>query len=223
MTMRRTPALALTLGLLAGCQQMSSTTPQETAQPATVERTQMVTATVEAVDQAERLVTLRGPDGDPFTVHVADEVRNLPQVEVGDQVVIRYREAIAAELSLPGARRGGRGQRPGHPRAARGAAGSGAGAAGQDHGPDRCAGPCQQHGLVHRPERPPADGRRAGPEDAGLPADADGRRSGRDHLQRGARYERRAGQLTGDGGRPAPLRRAAPHGMPPGRNGGRSR
>jgi hypothetical protein len=102
MTMRRTPALALTLGLLAGCQQMSSTTPQETAQPATVERTEMVTATVEAVDQAERLVTLRGPDGDPFTVHVADEVRNLPQVEVGDQVVIRYREAIAAELSLPG-------------------------------------------------------------------------------------------------------------------------
>ena len=30
-------------------------------------------------------------------------MRNLPQVEVGDQVVIRYREAIAAELSQPGA------------------------------------------------------------------------------------------------------------------------
>ena len=33
--------------------------------------------------------------------------RNLPQVEVGDQVVIRYREAIAAELSQPGQPAGG--------------------------------------------------------------------------------------------------------------------
>jgi hypothetical protein len=97
----------LTLGLLAGCQQMSSTTPQETAQPATVERTEMVTATVEAVDLAERLVALKGPGGDPFTVYVANEVRNLPQVEVGDQVVVRYREAIAAELKEPGQPAGG--------------------------------------------------------------------------------------------------------------------
>ena len=107
MPMRRTPALALTLGLLAGCQQMSTTPPQETAQPATVERTEMVTATVEAVDLAERLVALKGPGGDSFTVYVADEVRNLPQVEVGDQVVVRYREAIAAELKEPGQPAGG--------------------------------------------------------------------------------------------------------------------
>ena len=102
MPMRRIPVLTLTLGLLAGCQQMSPSSPQETAQPATVERIEMVTATVEAVDLAERLVALKGPGGDSFTVYVADEVRNLPQVEVGDQVMIRYREAIAAELSLPG-------------------------------------------------------------------------------------------------------------------------
>jgi hypothetical protein len=99
MIMRRIPVLALTLGLLAGCQQMSS--PQEVAQPATVERIEMVTATVEGVNLAERLVTLKGPAGDSFTVYVTEEARNLPQVEVGDQVVIRYREAIAAELSPP--------------------------------------------------------------------------------------------------------------------------
>jgi hypothetical protein len=86
---------------------MSSTTPQETAQPATVERTEMVTATVEAVDLAERLVTLKGPAGDSFSVYVTEEARNLPQLEVGDQVVIRYREAIAAELSQPGEAGGG--------------------------------------------------------------------------------------------------------------------
>jgi len=108
MPMRRTPALALTLGLLlAGCEQMSPSSPQEAAQPATVERIEMVTATVEAVDLAERLVALKGPGGDSFTVYVADEVRNLPQVEVGDQVVIRYREAIVAELSQPGQAAGG--------------------------------------------------------------------------------------------------------------------
>jgi hypothetical protein len=104
MPMRRTPVLVLTLGLLAGCQQ---TSPPEAARPATVERTETVTATVEAVDLGERLVTLRGPGGESFTVYASDAVRNLPQVEVGDQVVIRYREAIAAELSQPGQPTGG--------------------------------------------------------------------------------------------------------------------
>jgi len=107
MPMRRTPVLALTHGLLlAGCQQMSPSS-QEAAQPAIVERTEMVTATVEEVDLAERLVTLKGPGGDSFTVYAVDAVRNLPQVEVGDQVVVRYREAIAAELKEPGQPAGG--------------------------------------------------------------------------------------------------------------------
>jgi hypothetical protein len=43
-----------------------------------------VTAQVQAVDLAKRIVTLKGPEGNVFDVKVGDEVRNLPQVKVGD-------------------------------------------------------------------------------------------------------------------------------------------
>jgi hypothetical protein len=82
----------LAVGLLAACQ----------TKPATVERVSEVTAAVAAIDVPGRLVTLRGPDGNLFTVEAGEEVRNLPQVEVGDRVVVRYYEAIAAEMAQPG-------------------------------------------------------------------------------------------------------------------------
>lgn len=92
MRITRTAAGAMALGMLAACQ----------TKPATVERTSEVTATVTAIDLPERLVTLKGPEGNLFTVQAGGEVRNLPQVEVGDRVVVRYHEAIAAEMAKPG-------------------------------------------------------------------------------------------------------------------------
>jgi hypothetical protein len=88
----RAAAAAMAVGMLAACQ----------TEPATVERTSEVTATVTAIDLPERLVTLRGTEGNLFTVQAHEEVRNLPQVEVGDRVVVRYHEAIAAEMAKPG-------------------------------------------------------------------------------------------------------------------------
>lgn len=103
MSTSRTSTFLLTLGLLIGFQSM---TPQRDAvaeeQAATVERTKEVAATVEAVDLAQRLLTLKGPDGKLFTVYADERIRNLPQVEVGDQLKIRYREEVAAELKKPG-------------------------------------------------------------------------------------------------------------------------
>jgi len=58
-----------------------------------------VTATVRAVDLKNRTVTLKQKGSQPFTVHVGDEVRNLPQVRVGDQVVMRYTEAVAVRIN----------------------------------------------------------------------------------------------------------------------------
>lgn len=60
------------------------------------------TATVESIDQASRLVTLRGEDGNGFTVQVSDEVRNLDQVKEGDKVSVSFFEALAAEVRKPG-------------------------------------------------------------------------------------------------------------------------
>ncbi len=61
-----------------------------------------VTATVQAVDQAKRIVTLKGPEGNVFDLKVGDEVRNLPQVKAGDIVVAKYFEAVAIEVKKGG-------------------------------------------------------------------------------------------------------------------------
>ena len=62
-----------------------------------------VTATVEAVDLTNRVVSLKGPKGNVFDLKVGEQVKNLPQVKVGDQVVARYYESIAVQLVKPGA------------------------------------------------------------------------------------------------------------------------
>jgi Cu/Ag efflux protein CusF len=54
-----------------------------------------VTARVQAIDYATRLVTLRGPEGNVFEVHAGPEVKNLAQVHAGDDVVTTYYESIA--------------------------------------------------------------------------------------------------------------------------------
>ena len=70
--------------------------------PASRENLVQRTATVESIDQASRLVTLRGEDGNAFTLLVSEEVRNLPQVKVGDRVTVSFFEALAAEVKKPG-------------------------------------------------------------------------------------------------------------------------
>jgi hypothetical protein len=61
-----------------------------------------ITATVEAVDQKTRMVTLRGPEGNLVSFRAAEEVRNLPQLRVGDRVRATYYEAIAVQVRGPG-------------------------------------------------------------------------------------------------------------------------
>ena len=57
-----------------------------------------LTATVQAIDLENRLVTLKGERGRVVTVNVGEAARNLDQVKVGDRVVITYREAMAIQL-----------------------------------------------------------------------------------------------------------------------------
>lgn len=64
------------------------------------------TATVEAVDLEKRIVTLRRADGSVFDLTVGEEARNLPQVKVGDEVVVKYYESIAVQVKKPGAAEG---------------------------------------------------------------------------------------------------------------------
>jgi len=64
------------------------------------------TATVEAIDLEKRLVTLRRADGSVFDLAVGKEARNLPQVKVGDEVVVKYHQSIAVQVTKPGAAEG---------------------------------------------------------------------------------------------------------------------
>lgn len=58
--------------------------------------------TVEAIDQAARLVTLKAADGSVRTIRAGPDVKNLAQVKVGDVVKTTYVQAIALELKRGG-------------------------------------------------------------------------------------------------------------------------
>ena len=57
----------------------------------------MVAATIDAIDTAERLVTLRGEDGFQTAIKVADDV-DLAEFKAGDEVRMRVTEAIAISV-----------------------------------------------------------------------------------------------------------------------------
>ncbi len=60
------------------------------------------TATVQAVDQSTRMVTLQGPKGNMFTFKAGDEVKNLAQVKVGDEVTFTHFEYLAVRVLKEG-------------------------------------------------------------------------------------------------------------------------
>jgi hypothetical protein len=61
-----------------------------------------ITASVEAIDKAKRLITLKGPEGNTFVVQAGPEVKNFDQIKVGDLVVASYIEALTLELKPGG-------------------------------------------------------------------------------------------------------------------------
>ena len=61
-----------------------------------------ITASVQAVNKADRTVTIKGPRGHVETVEVGPEVKNFDQIKVGDNVALRYVEALSLELKKGG-------------------------------------------------------------------------------------------------------------------------
>jgi hypothetical protein len=66
------------------------------------EKLEEVSATVTSIDQTTRMVGLKGQDGSTSAFEVGPEVKNLPQVHVGDKVVVSYYRGIAAQVTPPG-------------------------------------------------------------------------------------------------------------------------
>lgn len=99
-------ALCVTLGV-AGCSAMHKEEPPPpppAALPSGTVGSNLVsaTATVKAIDQKTRMVTLKRADGSLIKFRAGDEVRNLPQVKVGDEVTVTYYESLAFEVKKPG-------------------------------------------------------------------------------------------------------------------------
>jgi Cu/Ag efflux protein CusF len=67
-----------------------------------LEKTLTATATVTAIDLEARKVTLRRDDGETTTFVCGEEVRNLPQISVGDIVTCEYKQSLAYEVKKPG-------------------------------------------------------------------------------------------------------------------------
>jgi hypothetical protein len=70
--------------------------------PITKSESAQVKATVVAVDQATRMVTLKGPDGKTFEVQAGSAVQRLDQVKPGDVVSVTYTESLAFQVAPKG-------------------------------------------------------------------------------------------------------------------------
>ena len=60
-----------------------------------VVNTREITATVDAIDPRTRMISLTGPRGNTVSFKLGDAVQDLDQIHPGDQVVVRYTEALA--------------------------------------------------------------------------------------------------------------------------------
>ncbi len=69
---------------------------------AAVAQTVSISASITAIDKATRDVTLKGPQGNLVTVTAGPEVKNFDALKVGDQVDLRYVEALTLELKKGG-------------------------------------------------------------------------------------------------------------------------
>jgi hypothetical protein len=107
---RRAAGIVVACGLsLAGCAKPKPPPPpvavasiQQGKNSITSTNVVSATATVVAIDQRTRMVTLLRSDGQRIRFRVSDEVRNLPQVRRGDQVNVTYYESVALHLRKPG-------------------------------------------------------------------------------------------------------------------------
>jgi hypothetical protein len=99
--MKKHFGLLLVLVLSLNVWACTKTTPEKELN---IERSNVVqvVATVEKLDLKKRMVTIRGPEGNVMTFRAGKEVINLPQVHVGDKVVLDYIQSLAVRMAKSG-------------------------------------------------------------------------------------------------------------------------
>jgi hypothetical protein len=79
-----------------------ATTGAAAQMPKPVTESVTVTATIEAIDSANRLVTLKGEKGRVVTLNVGKDMKRFDELKVGDRVHATYMESIAVLVRQPG-------------------------------------------------------------------------------------------------------------------------
>jgi len=67
----------------------------------TIETTGHMTAKVEDIDYQSRMVTLKLPKGDIMILKVGDQVKRFNEIKKGDEIVVRYTQAVAIYVHTP--------------------------------------------------------------------------------------------------------------------------
>jgi len=57
-----------------------------------------VTALVTAIDPKNRIVTLKGPEGNEFAVEADAAIKNFAQIKVGDTLVVEYIQSLVVDF-----------------------------------------------------------------------------------------------------------------------------
>ena len=90
------PAILLASSLLTA----TALAPQKTVTK--MGETVSATATIQAIDQTGRTITLRGEDGTEESFYVPPEIKRFSELKVGDRVKARYYESYVFQLRKPG-------------------------------------------------------------------------------------------------------------------------
>ena len=91
--------LVAMFGAVAGARAQGSVTVKEIPKGKTLATNDIgINATVVAVNLETRELTYKRDDGAVRTIVVSEEVKNLPQVKVGDIIKLRYHEAVSIRL-----------------------------------------------------------------------------------------------------------------------------
>ncbi|MEE4379024.1 MAG: hypothetical protein V2J55_16150 [Candidatus Competibacteraceae bacterium] len=100
--MQRTLQLITLLTMLL-CSPWAVFAAEDSSMPgAVVEDAAVAVATVVAIDEETREITLKGPEGDEVKFTAGPEVRNFDQVKRGDRVLMSYYEGFAVALGPKG-------------------------------------------------------------------------------------------------------------------------
>lgn len=94
MNMNTRFAVVAAVVIVAGC----AASPKQVNR---MEEATEISATIVAIDRAQRLVTIKSEDAE-LVLEVADEIKNLDQVKVGDEVAVTYTEALAWQVRPAG-------------------------------------------------------------------------------------------------------------------------